>query len=85
VTDSFRNELKTGQNVARLRCTPTSPAHIEGAVTSEVAYFLIIVLGLPLLFLLLTGPGMWSEKWGWRVLDRLERSWNRLFRRKRGP
>jgi len=85
VTDSFRNELKTGQNVARLRCTPTSPAHIEYAVTSEVAYFLIIVLGLPLLFLLLTGPGMWSEKWGWRVMDRLERSWNRLFRRKRGP
>jgi len=85
VTDSFRNELKTGQNVARLRCTPTSPAHIEHAVTSEVAYFLIIVLGLPLLFLLLTGPGMWSEKWGWRVMDRLERSWNRLFRRKRGP
>jgi hypothetical protein len=54
-------------------------------VTSEVAYFLIVVLGLPLLFLLLTGPGMWSEKWGWRVMDRLERSWNRLFRRKRGP
>ena len=64
---------------------PTSSAHIQRAVTSEVAYFLIIVLGLPLLFLLLTGPGMWSEKWGWRVMDRLERSWNRLFRRKRGP
>ena len=85
MTDSFRNELKTGQNVARRRCTPTSSAHIQRAVTPEVAYFLIIVLGLPLLFLLLTGPGMWSEKWGWRVMDRLERSWNRLFRRKRGP
>ncbi|HYS79793.1 MAG TPA: hypothetical protein VEM76_03735 [Anaeromyxobacteraceae bacterium] len=23
------------------------------------------VLGLTLLTLLLTGPGMWSEKWGW--------------------
>ena len=54
---------------------------------SEVTYFLIIVLGLPLLFLflLLTGPGMWSETWGWRVMGRLERSWNRLFRRKQGP
>ncbi len=67
------------------RTHPGASAHIQRAVTSEVAYFLIIVLGLPLLFLLLTGPGMWSEKWGWRVMDRLERSWNRLFRRKRGP
>jgi hypothetical protein len=24
------------------------------------------VLGLTVLTLLLTGPGMWSEKWGWR-------------------
>ena len=77
--------MKTGQNLARCPSTPTSSAHIQRAVTSEVAYFLIIVLGLPLLFLLLTGPGMWSEKWGWRVMDRLERSWNRLFRRKQGP
>jgi len=54
-------------------------------MTPEVGYFLIIVLVLPLLLLLLTGPGIWSEKWGWRVMDRLERSWKRLFRRKRRP
>jgi hypothetical protein len=54
-------------------------------VTPEVGYFLIVVLGLPLLFLILTGPGMWSEKWGWRIMDRLERSWKRLFGRKRAP
>ena len=67
------------------RAHPGAPAHIERLVESEVTYFLIIVLGLPLLFLLLTGPGMWSETWGWRVMGRLERSWNRLFGRKRGP
>src|SRR2546430_14935344 len=55
------------------------------SVDSDVGYFLIIVLGLPLLLLLLTGPGMWSEKWGWRVMDRLERSRKRLFRRRRRP
>jgi hypothetical protein len=62
---------------------PVGRAHIGPIVDSEVFYFLIIVLGLPFLFLLLTGPGMWSETWGWRFMDRLERSWNRLFRRKR--
>jgi len=71
--------------LAVARAHPGAPAHIQRAVTPEVGYFLIIVLGLPLLFLLLTGPGMWSEKWGWRAMERLERSWNRLFRRKRGP
>jgi len=54
-------------------------------VDSEVWYFLIIVLGLPLLLLLLTGPGMWSEKWGWRAMSRLESFWNRLIHRKRAP
>jgi len=68
---------------SRRGCIPGAAAHIQRAVDSEVAYFLIIVLGLPLLFLLLTGPGMWSETWGWRFIERLERSWNRLFRRKR--
>ena len=34
----------------------------------------------PILLLLLTGPGMWSEKWGWGALDRVE-SW---FRRGSG-
>ena len=50
---------------------------------SDVWYFLIIVLGLPLLLLLLTGPGMWSEKWGWKTLDKLEQLWNRLIRRRK--
>jgi hypothetical protein len=49
---------------------------------SEVWYFLILVVGLPLLLLLLTGPGMWSEKWGWRALEKLEQSWRRLTRRR---
>jgi hypothetical protein len=53
------------------------------AVDPEISYFLIIVLGLPLLLLLLTGPGMWSEKWGWRTLDKLEGLWRRLTRRGR--
>jgi hypothetical protein len=48
----------------------------------EIVYFLLIVLGLPLLLLLLTGPGMWSEKWGWGALDRIERLWNRATGRK---
>ena len=36
-------------------------------------YFWLIVVGLPLLVLLLTGPGMWSEKWGWGLLGWLGR------------
>jgi len=51
----------------------------------EVWYFLVIVIGLPLLLLLLTGPGMWSEKWGWKALDKLEKLWRRLTRRRRAP
>jgi hypothetical protein len=51
----------------------------------EIGYFLIIALGLPLLLLLLTGPGMWSEKWGWGALDRMERFWQRVIRRKQAP
>jgi len=59
---------------------------IEGGMDSEVWYFLIIVVGLPLLLLLLTGPGMWSEKWGWRTLEKLKESWRRLtHRRDRKP
>ncbi|MFL5379681.1 MAG: hypothetical protein ACJ787_17365, partial [Myxococcales bacterium] len=38
----------------------------------------IFIIGLPVLVLLLMGPGMWSENWGWGVLDRF----TRLFRRK---
>jgi hypothetical protein len=33
----------------------------------------IFILGLPLLVLLLTGPGLWSETWGWDLLDWLLR------------
>ncbi len=40
---------------------------------TETGYFLIIVFGLPVLLMLLTGPAMWSEKWGWGALDRIER------------
>jgi hypothetical protein len=61
---------------------PRRGGHIHRAVDPEIGYFLVMVLGLPLLLLLLTGPGMWSEKWGWRMLERLERLWYRTFRRK---
>ena len=27
----------------------------------------LVILGLVALTLLLTGPGMWSEKWGWWI------------------
>ena len=33
----------------------------------------LAVLGLTLLTLLLTGPGMWSEKWGWGWFTKNER------------
>ena len=49
---------------------------------SDLTYMLLMVIGLPVLLLLLTGPGMWSEKWGWGTLERLERGWNRLLGRK---
>jgi len=62
---------------------PRRSAHIYCAVDPEIGYFLVIVFGLPLLLLLLTGPGMWSEKWGWRMLERLERFWQRTIQRKR--
>jgi hypothetical protein len=59
---------------------PIPPPGHSISVDSELGYFLIIVFGLPILLLLLTGPGMWSEKWGWGALDRVE-SW---FRRRSG-
>lgn len=31
---------------------------------------LAVVIGLTLATILLTGPGMWSEKWGWKWLER---------------
>ena len=33
--------------------------------------WLIGVVVLTVLTVLLTGPGMWSEKWGWKALDRI--------------
>jgi hypothetical protein len=50
--------------------------------SSEVGYFLLLVVGLPVLFILLTGPGLWSDKWGWRTLDALQRWWERRSDRK---
>lgn len=35
--------------------------------------WLLIVVGLTVLCLLLTGPGMWSEKWGWGWFSKGER------------
>jgi hypothetical protein len=40
----------------------------------------VFIIGLPVLALLLTGPGLWSENWGWGTLDRLLRR-----RKKEGP
>lgn len=31
------------------------------------------VVGLTLAGGLLTGPGMWSDRWGWKTLDRLSK------------
>jgi|GEM_PF-3727983 len=31
------------------------------------------VLGMTLAAALLMGPGLWSERWGWSVLNRLTR------------
>jgi hypothetical protein len=30
---------------------------------------ILVVLAIVALTLLLTGPGLWSEKWGWRWFD----------------
>ena len=40
----------------------------------------VFIIGLPVLALLLTGPGLWSENWGWGTLDRLLRR-----KKKEGP
>ncbi len=34
---------------------------------------LFVVFGLTALTVLLTGPGLWSEKWGWWWLNRRRR------------
>jgi hypothetical protein len=33
--------------------------------------WLIGVVVLTVLTVLLTGPGMWSEKWGWKTFERI--------------
>lgn len=40
------------------------------------------IVGLILLVLLLMGPGMWSQNWGWGALDRVV-AWFEKRRRKR--
>ena len=55
----------------------------QSDVDSDTGFILVMVVGLTLLALLLMGPGMWSEKWGWRTLERLQHGWTRLFRRNR--
>jgi hypothetical protein len=51
-------------------------------VDTDTGYFLMIVFGLPVLLMLLTGPAMWSEKWGWGALDRLEQVFRKATGRK---
>ena len=46
----------------------------EGGWMSFMTWWTLgIVLGLTLLTVLFTGPGMWSEKWGWSWLERREK------------
>ncbi|HEX9288718.1 MAG TPA: hypothetical protein VF904_04265 [Anaeromyxobacteraceae bacterium] len=33
-------------------------------------WMIVVVVGGTALTLLLTGPGLWSEKWGWGWFDR---------------
>jgi hypothetical protein len=51
--------------------TTAAPFPLPGAGMDAKDW--VFILGLPLLALLLTGPGLWSENWGWGVLDRLLR------------
>lgn len=37
------------------------------------AWTVMVVVGLTALTVLLTGPGLWSEKWGWKWLERRPR------------
>jgi hypothetical protein len=43
--------------------------HLRGTETD----YLWFTLALVALTLLMTGPGLWSEKWGWTLLKRLSR------------
>jgi hypothetical protein len=70
-------------------CTYT-PGHASGIQLAATLHFQVadhpmdrtdwyFLFGLAILALLLMGPGMWSEKWGWGALDRVAR----LFRGKK--
>lgn len=48
-------------------------------ITWEIVLF---VVGLTVLAMLLTGPGMWSEKWGWRWFDKDGWRW---FKKRKKP
>ena len=34
-------------------------------------YWLLAIVVLVALTVLLTGPGLWSEKWGWKLFERV--------------
>ena len=44
----------------------------DGVVDIDV-WTVALVVGLTALTILLTGPGLWSEKWGWRWLEKRKR------------
>jgi hypothetical protein len=35
------------------------------------SYWLLVIVVLVALTVLLTGPGLWSEEWGWKFFERL--------------
>jgi len=39
-------------------------------VDTETLVYVVVLVIVAVLF---TGPGMWSEKWGWKLLDRFKR------------
>ena len=49
-------------------------------ITGEIVLF---VVGLTVLALVLTGPGMWSEKWGWRWFGKDGWTWLKKRKKKR--
>jgi hypothetical protein len=40
----------------------------------DTTWTIVFVLGLTALTILLTGPGLWSEKWGWFWMRNRDRS-----------
>jgi hypothetical protein len=39
----------------------------------DLTWTLVFVVGLTTLTVLLTGPGLWSERWGWRWFEKRAR------------